>query len=183
MIPDIKKIKGKLIEMHGSPKADVTHKMVSYIREMQKAHCVLTCYYDIRGELAKTIEEDDEILEKIWISPSLAGNFALERLRCAANYTDIIVIDDVTYLDGDLWQFLASLRRIAEKYDTAIFLLNQRRFVKNHGTQEFEDLPYRCNIMKQYCSYAIDADTEEVLFLDFKEQKYDSFVEYLLKNN
>ena len=182
MIPDIEKLRGRLVEVHGSPEADITQKMAAYIRQMQQEHNILTCYYDIRGELSKTMNEDDAFFEKVWVSPSLSGACSQEQLSYAANYTDLIVINDFTYLDGDVWQFLAWLRKVAVMHHVAIFLLNQKRFVKNHGTGEFEDLPYRYNVIQKYCSYVIDADTGKILLLESQEQKYDSFVEYLLHN-
>lgn len=181
MIPDISELKGKLVEMHGSPDAETTKQMIAYIQEMQEKHDCLTCYYDIRGELSRAIPEDSKFFEKVWVSPTLSGGILQEKLMHVAQYVDLIVIDDITYFEGDMWRLLSSLRKLAENTHTAIFLLNQRRFVKNHITQEYEDLPYRYNIIQKYCSHSIDADTGEVSLLESKESRYDSFVEFLLK--
>ena len=182
MIPDIDRLRGKLVEMHGSPDAELTKKMVAYVRHMQEHHKMLTCYYDIRGELSKSIE-DNNFFDRVWMIPTIAGGRAQESIMFAANYVDLIVIDDITYIDENLYSFFNSLRTLAKENNICIFLLNQRRLVKNYETGEFIDMPYRYNIVQKYCSLSIDADTEELRILDSESPEYDSFIQYLLDEN
>lgn len=180
MLPDINIIRGKLTELHGTPEADATRLVSRYIQEMQQKYQALTFYCDIRGELSKTIE-DASFYEKVWVTPFLSQALSEKAVVYAAQYVDIIVIDDLTYLEGDLWRTLASLRNIARDYHVAVIVLNQKRCIRDPETQEFVEMPYRFNAVKQYCSYVVDADTKECQLLDGKEHGYDDFIEFLLK--
>ena len=180
MLPDLNIIRGKLVEFHGTPEADTTRLAAGYIREMQQKHQALTFYCDIRGELSKTVE-DDSFYEKVWVTPFLSQVLTAKAIVYAAQYVDLIVIDDITYLEGDLWRILASLRNIARDYDAAILLLNQKRCIPDRETKEFIETPYRFNAIRQYCSYAVDADTGGCQLLDGKEHGYDDFIEFLLQ--
>lgn len=180
MLPDLNIIRGKLVEFHGTPEADTTRLVAGYIQEMQTKYQALTFYCDIRNELSKTIK-DASFYEKVWVTPFLSQALTEKAVVYAAQYVDIIVVDDITYLEGDLWRTLASLRNIARDYDTAIILLNQKRCIRDPKTQEFAEMPYCFNAVKQYCSYVVDADTGECRLLDEKEYGYDDFVEFLLK--
>lgn len=180
MIPDIENIKGKLVEFHGTPEADTTKLAALYIKDMQGKHETLTYYCDIRNELSKTIE-DASFYEKVWVTQFLSRALTEKAVMYAAQYVDLIVIDDITYIDGDLWKFLSSMRSIARDTKTAVLLLNQKRCIIDSRTQEFVEMPYRFNAVKQYCSYAVDADTNECLPLDGKEPEYDDFIRFLLK--
>lgn len=157
----------------------MTKMMAGYIHDMQRKHNALTCYYDFRGELPRAIG-GNSIFEKIWVVSSLSKHSMLDNISFVANYTDIIVIDDFTYIEDDLRYFLDRLRKLARDKDSCIFLLNQRRFVRNHATGEFVDRPYRYGLIEKYCAMSIDADIGENRLLNFELPEYDSFARYLL---
>ena len=182
MIPDIESLRGKLVEMHGSPDAETTKQMAEYISDMQRQHDSLTCYYGSRGGLAKTVE-DGKFFDQVWVVPTLSGGTAQESLMFATSYVDLVVIDDITYISENLSRFFDSLRTLARKNKLCIFLLNQRRFVKNRVTGVFEDMPYRYDVVQKYCAMSIDADTKETVLLQKEELEYDSFVKFLLNED
>ena len=109
MIPDIEDLRGSLVEIHADEGADLSKAMLDYIKDMQDEHeKILTCYYDVRGNLRRE-DAEQSVFDKIWMVPTLEGRAAQESLMFAMKNTDIVVIDDIPYVDGDLRRFVGSL--------------------------------------------------------------------------
>lgn len=180
MIPDIEDLRGSLVEIHADEGADLSKAMLDYIKDMQDEHeKILTCYYDVRGNLRRE-DAEQSVFDKIWMVPTLEGRAAQESLMFAMKNTDIVVIDDITYVDGDLRRFVGSLEKLTRKSKACVFLLNQKRFVRDRATGLFEEKPYRYDVIEKYCKLSADADTGKISLLQMEEPKYDSFVEYLI---
>jgi len=179
MLPDINSLKGHVTEVHGSPNSGKTSGILSYIREMQTRQGALAYFIDAASKLGEAAIKENNI----WFSFDINNDHELALMDMACKYLDIVVIDDVTYVRGDLWYFMSNLKRIARHRNVAIIVINQKRFVMNHKTGDFEYKPYRVNVMRKYCTYALDVDTDEWMELNTPdtESHFDEFTKLLLK--
>lgn len=173
--PELNKLRGQLLEIHGSADSGKTKAVIDYLRKEQKDNDVLVYYIDAGNQL-----KNKDLLDKdkTWFSfdiKTAENYFCL--LKIAKN-VDVVVIDDITFI-ADIWKSLNSLKEIAQKSGAVIILINQMRFVLNHLTGEFNEQPYRINAIERYCPYIYDMDTE-TMHNDCSLPQEDDFVKYLL---
>jgi hypothetical protein len=166
---------GKLIEMHGSEEAPIQSIVHSLIKEEQ-ACGNLICYVDGAG---RTTSSDDIDLAKIWYVFNIEVLGIPAAISEMADRCDLLIIDDITFYQGDIWRAIESLSHIARRQNMCIIVINQRRNVLNHATREYEDRPYRLEAMKRYCNAIVDMDTGNIEKLD-TEIEYDPFVQQLI---
>lgn len=173
--PELNKLRGQLLEIHGSADSGKTKAVIDYLRKEQKNSGILVYYIDAGNQL-----KNKDLLDKdrTWFSFDIKTAEDYFCLLKIAKNVDVIVIDDVTFI-ADIWESLKDLKEIAQKSGTAIILINQMRFVLNHFTGEFNEQPYRINAVERYCSYIYDMDTE-TMHNDCPPPQEDDFVKYLL---
>ncbi len=161
---------GTLVEIHTSE--DYPHTLSRYFLHTPNK---LICYFDLSGGCYS----DKEDSGKVWYifdAAVLDDIFCMAKLAKAFN---VIVIDDITLYEGDIWKLLKRLAHMTKDYGLCVVVLNQRRNVLNHATGEYEDKPYRYNAIQRYCDCALDLTTGEVQ--EFKPQvEYDDFVQGLI---
>lgn len=178
LIPDIDDIKGTLVEIHGSPDSGKTKSVLRYIKKMQDKHNILTCYVDAANSLKKYIANIES--DRVWMLFGLNSQDEIEAVYNSIRLTDLVVIDDITFCDADnVGQFIKQLDRSAHINNTAVIILNQKRFVLNYTSGQYEEKPYRYNKIGKYCSMVIDID--EGVFIKRDERlQIDSFAQYLV---
>jgi thymidine kinase len=179
MLPNIEVLKGHVTEVHGSPNSGKTKALLSYIRELQTRQEALAYFIDAASKLGTAATKE----KNIWFSFNINSSDELALMDIACKYLDIVVIDDATYIHGDLWRFMSNLKRVAQNRNVAIVVINQKRFVLNHKTGNYEYRPYRFNVMRRYCTYAWDVDTDEWMELNPPNttSHFDDFTKLLLK--
>lgn len=166
---------GKLVELHGSEEAPMQDTVRRLIKEEQSCGR-LVCYIDGAG---RTAPSDDIDPAKIWYIFNIDVLGVPAAISEMADRCDMLIVDDITFYQGNVWRAVEMLSHIARRQDMCIVLINQRRNVLNHATKEYEDRPYRLEAMKRYCSAIADLDTGDIQEFG-TEIEYDSFVQDLL---
>ena len=126
--PELNKLRGQLLEIHGSADSGKTKAVIDYLRKEQKNNDVLVYYIDVGNQL-----KNKNLLDKCktWFSFDIKTPENYLCLLKIAKNVDVIVIDDITFI-ADIWKSLDNLKKIAQKSGAAIILINQMRFVLNH---------------------------------------------------
>jgi RecA/RadA recombinase len=165
MIPKLDELKGYITEIHGSSDSGKTKTILEYILKNQESNNIFTCIYiDTSNQLrdSSIIRKIDD--NRIWYV-FLKNNILMPDFILQINkYVDLIIIDDFANLKQNPWHLLKKLYDIANITHTAILLTNQQRYVmkKINAKKQYTYQPYRYNIIKTYCKYSIDLDSNEI---------------------
>lgn len=180
MRPGYNELENTMIEIHGDPDSGKTTAVTTYVGNMQRKKNAFVLYIDAGSKVRMPYHPLDP--DKTWFLFGLDSIEERALCFCAAKYVDILVIDDITFYHHDLRTLLKSLTSLKNKNKITVILINQRRNVLNHQTGEYEDKPYRYNIVSRYCDYSYDLDTNTWTRLNKEPEpmEYDDFAAMLM---
>ena len=165
-IPRLNNLKGYVSEIHGSHNTGKTKFLLEYVLENQKLNNNFICAYIDTGTQLRNCSVLEKInKDKIWFIFLNRTILLSDTIIDIAKQTDLIIIDDFTNLNQNPWSLLKNLQKIAKKTNVTILLANQLRYVifKCNNTIQTSYQPYRYNVIKSYCKYSIDLDTNEII--------------------
>lgn len=174
-MPPFQKLRGKLIEFHGSENMNLTDCALKWLHSALNSNEGIIAYY---ADLSNSISS--ELLSKNHIDVSrfiVANNLYLSEEVLSS--VDVVVLDDLTLFLGKANRILKEASDIARNYGLVFLVLNQKRNILNHKTGIFEEKAFYENYVLSYADIIVDLDKARIERENLTSLKTDESVSFL----